>query len=474
MSARKPQVSEFPRSKARRSESSASPAEPVRAPIIEIDSLDMEARGVGRLITESGEPGKVIFVEGALPGERVTYSSYRKKASFEQAQVVNVLRASSMRTAPQCKFFGTCGGCSMQHLDERAQVAIKQRVLEDNLWHLAKVRPETVFRPIHGPSWGYRYRARLTVRHVAKKGGVLVGFHERKSSYVADMTSCEVLPPHVSAMLVPLRRLVESLSIRDRLPQIELAVGSSVTALVLRVLEPMTDEDEAQVRTFADAYGVQFWVQPKGPDTAVPFYPKEVELDYTLPEFNIRMPFKPTDFTQVNHAINRVLVGRALRLLAPARSERVLDLFCGLGNFTLPLARLAREVVGIEGSEALTSRALANAKVNGVDGHTSFACRNLFEVTADDLRALGPFDKFLVDPPREGALAIAKALAEIAQSGAGSLPGRIVYVSCNPATLARDAGLLVHEAGYRLKGAGVVNMFPHTSHVESIALFERA
>jgi 23S rRNA (uracil1939-C5)-methyltransferase len=227
------------------------------------------------------------------------------------------------------------------------------------------------------------------------------------------------------------------------------------------------------VRAFADVHGVQFWVQPKGPDTAVPFYPKEVELDYTLPEFNIRMPFKPTDFTQVNHAINRVLVGRALRLLAPAPSERVLDLFCGLGNFTLPLARLAREVVGIEGSEALTSRALANAKVNGVEGHTSFACRNLFEVTADDLRTLGPFDKFLVDPPREGALAIAKALAEIAQSGAGSLPGRIVYVSCNPATLARDAGLLVHEAGYRLKGAGVVNMFPHTSHVESIALFER-
>ncbi|WP_414719383.1 23S rRNA (uracil(1939)-C(5))-methyltransferase RlmD [Trinickia sp.] len=473
MSARKPQVSEFPRSKARRSESGASPAEPVRAPIIEIASLDMEARGVGRLTTEGGEPGKVIFVEGALPGERVTYSSYRKKASFEQAQVVDVLRASPMRTAPQCKFFGTCGGCSMQHLDERAQVAIKQRVLEDNLWHLAKVRPETVFRPIHGPSWGYRYRARLTVRHVAKKGGVLVGFHERKSSYVADMTSCEVLPPHVSAMLVPLRRLVEGLSIRDRLPQIELAVGSTVTALVLRVLEPMTAEDEAQVRAFADVHGVQFWVQPKGPDTAVPFYPKEVELDYTLPEFNIRMPFKPTDFTQVNHAINRVLVGRALRLLAPAPSERVLDLFCGLGNFTLPLARLAREVVGIEGSEALTSRALANAKVNGVEGHTSFACRNLFEVTADDLRTLGPFDKFLVDPPREGALAIAKALAEIAQSGAGSLPGRIVYVSCNPATLARDAGLLVHEAGYRLKGAGVVNMFPHTSHVESIALFER-
>lgn len=470
MSVRKPQVSESPRSIARRSRSGASP---VVSPAIEIHSLDVEARGVGRLTTEEGEPGKVIFVEGALPGERVTYSSYRKKPSYEQAEVVDILRPSAMRTTPQCKFFGTCGGCSMQHLDERAQVAIKQRVLEDNLWHLAKVRAETVFRPIHGPSWGYRYRARLTVRHVAKKGGVLVGFHERKSSFVADMTSCEVLPPHVSAMLVPLRALVERLSIRDRLPQIELAVGSSVTALVLRVLEPMTAEDEAHVRAFADEHGVQFWVQPKGPDTAVPFYPLDVQLDYTLPEFGIRMPFKPTDFTQVNHAINRVLVGRALRLLSPRRSDRVLDLFCGLGNFTLPLARLAREVVGIEGSEALTTRALANAKVNGVDRHTSFACRNLFDVTPDDLRALGPFDKFLIDPPREGALAVSKALAQIAQSGEGSLPGRIVYVSCNPATLARDAGLLVHEAGYRLKGAGVVNMFPHTSHVESMALFER-
>ncbi|KVE32997.1 23S rRNA (uracil(1939)-C(5))-methyltransferase RlmD [Burkholderia sp. TSV86] len=449
-------------------------ATPDPAPVLDIDSLDMEARGVGRAVDENGEPGKVIFVEGALPGERVTYSSFRRKPSYEQAQVVDIVRASVMRAQPKCAFFGTCGGCSMQHLDTRAQVAIKQRVLEDNLWHLAKLRSETMFSPIHGPSWGYRYRARLTVRHVAKKGGVLVGFHERKSSYVADMTSCEVLPPHVSALLVPLRRLVEGLSIRDRMPQIELAVGSSVTALVLRVLEPINAGDEALLREFADMHRVQFWLQPKGPDTVAPFYPLDVELDYTLPEFGIRMPFKPTDFTQVNHQINRVLVGRALRLLAPARSDRVLDLFCGIGNFTLPLARLAREVVGIEGSDALTTRALANAKANGVDGHTSFACRNLFDVTADDIRALGAFDKFLIDPPREGALAVSKALAEIAQSGAGPLPARIVYVSCNPSTLARDAGLLVHEAGYRLKGAGVVNMFPHTSHVESIALFEQA
>lgn len=443
------------------------------APEIEIDALDMEARGVGRTVNEDGEPGKVIFVEGALPGERVSYSSYRKKPSFEQAQVVKVLRESVIRAKPKCQFFGTCGGCSMQHLDVRAQIAVKQRVLEDNLQHLAKLRAETMFRPIHGPSWGYRYRARLTVRHVEKKGGVLVGFHERKSSYVADMTSCEVLPPHVSAMLVPLRHMVAGLSIRDRMPQIELAVGTDVTALVLRILEPLTEADEALIRAFADEHDVQFWLQPKGPDTVYPFYPLDRELAYTLPEFDIRMPFKPTDFTQVNHQINRVLVARALSLLAPQPSDRVLDLFCGIGNFTLPLARLSREVVGIEGSEALTARALENAKANGVDGHTSFACRNLFEVTADDFRALGAFDKFLIDPPREGALAVSKALADIAQSGDGPLPERIVYVSCNPATLARDAGLLVHEAGYRMKGAGVVNMFPHTSHVESIALFER-
>jgi len=443
------------------------------APEIEIHALDMEARGVGRTVNEGGEPGKVIFVEGALPGERVSYSSYRKKPSFEQAQVVKVLRETAIRTRPKCQFFGTCGGCSMQHLDVRAQIAVKQRVLEDNLLHLAKLRAETMFRPIHGPSWGYRYRARLTVRHVEKKGGVLVGFHERKSSYVADMTSCEVLPPHVSAMLVPLRHLVAGLSIRDRMPQIELAVGSDVTALVLRILEPLTEADEALLRAFADEHSVQFWLQPKGPDTVYPFYPLDRELAYTLPEFHIRMPFKPTDFTQVNHQINRVLVARALSLLAPERFDRVLDLFCGIGNFTLPLARVSREVVGIEGSEALTTRALENAKANGVDGQTSFACRNLFEVTADDFRALGAFDKFLIDPPREGALAVSKALADIAQSGDGPLPKRIVYVSCNPATLARDAGLLVHEAGYRMKGAGVVNMFPHTSHVESIALFER-
>ncbi len=434
----------------------------------------MEARGVGRQTNEDGTPGKVIFVEGALPGERVTYASYRRKRRFEQATLIAIERESSSRVKPQCQYFGVCGGCSMQHLDMRAQMSVKQRVLEDNLWHLGKLRAELMYRPILGPSWGYRYRARLTVHRQARTGTVLVGFHTRKSSFIADMSSCEILPPAMSALLVPLRGLVGSLSIAERMPQIELAIGSEVTALVLRILEPLNAQDEVLLRAFADQHNVQFWLQPKGPDTAYRFYPDTPELAYTLPEFNIRMPFKPTDFTQVNHQINRVLVSRALRLLAPERSERVLDLFCGLGNFTLPLARLAREVVGIEGSETLVARALENARANGVDDHTSFAARNLFEITADDLRALGAFDKFLIDPPREGAFAVAKALADIAQAGDGPLPRRIVYVSCSPATLARDAGLLVHQAGYRLSGAGVVNMFPHTSHVESIALFERA
>ncbi|WP_144113750.1 23S rRNA (uracil(1939)-C(5))-methyltransferase RlmD [Paraburkholderia sp. BCC1886] len=442
-------------------------------PIIDIVSLDMEARGVGRTAGEDGTPGKVVFVEGALPGERVSYTTHRSKAKFEQAEVVQVLRESVIRTTPKCVYFDTCGGCSMQHLDIRAQVAVKQRVLEDNLQHLGRLRPETVFRPIHGPAWGYRYRARLAVRYLPEKGGMRIGFHEKKSSNIADMKTCEVLPPAISAMLMPLRFMIRKLSIHDRLPQIELAVGSSVTALVLRNLDPLSAADEQLLRDFADEHKVQWWLQPGGPETVAPFYPLDGELDYTLPEFGIRMPFKPTDFTQVNHAINRVLVSRALRLLAPAAGDRVLDLFCGIGNFTLPLARIAREVVGIEGSEVLTSRALANAGLNGVAGHTSFACRNLFEVGADDMRALGHFDKYLIDPPREGALAVARALAEIAQSGQGSLPERIVYVSCNPATLARDAGVLVNDAGYRLVGAGVVNMFPHTSHVESIALFER-
>jgi 23S rRNA (uracil1939-C5)-methyltransferase len=439
---------------------------------IDIKSLDMEARGVGHLENEDGTPGKVIFVEGALPGEKVSFETLRKKKNWESGRMVTLRRASSMRVEPACQHFDHCGGCSMQHLEPSAQVAIKQRVLEDNLWHLGKVKAENIMRPLQGPTWGYRYRARLSVRYVAKKETVLVGFHEKHSSYVADMTDCKILPPHVARLLVPLRELVRALSIYTQMPQIEVAVGEGVTALVLRNMAPLSAEDEALVKAFADKWDIQWWLQPKGPDTVYPFYPLDKELYYTLPEFGIKMPFKPTDFTQVNHQINRVLVHKALGLLDVQPGDRVADLFCGLGNFTLPLATQAREVVGIEGSTALTTRALENAKANGLAEKTTFYTRNLFEITKDDLIALGKFDRMLVDPPRDGAVALALALAELRETKPELLPRRIVYVSCSPSTLARDAGILVHRAGYVMRKAGVANMFPHTSHVESIGVFE--
>jgi 23S rRNA (uracil1939-C5)-methyltransferase len=439
---------------------------------IDIKALDMEARGVGHLDNEDGTPGKVIFVEGALPGERVSFETLRKKKNWESGRMVTLARASSMRVEPKCQHFDNCGGCSMQHLEPSAQVAIKQRVLEDNLWHIGKVKAETIMRPLQGPTWGYRYRARLSVRYVAKKETVLVGFHEKHSSYVADMTDCKILPEHVARLLVPLREMVRALSIYTQVPQFEVAVGEDVTALVLRNMAPLAAADEVLIKAFADKWNIQWWLQPKGPDTVYPFYPLDKELHYTLPEFGIRMPFKPTDFTQVNHQINRVLVSKALRLLDAQPGERVADLFCGLGNFTLPLATQAREVVGIEGSTTLTTRALENAKANGVSGKTTFYTRNLFEITRDDLVALGKFDRMLVDPPRDGAVALAVALAELKETQPELLPRRIVYVSCSPSTLARDAGILVHRAGYVMRKAGVANMFPHTSHVESIGVFE--
>jgi 23S rRNA (uracil1939-C5)-methyltransferase len=439
---------------------------------INIRSLDMDARGVGHLDNEDGTPGKVVFVEGALPGEVVSFNTYKKKPSWEAANLGTIFKESSQRVDPKCEYFGLCGGCSMQHLDANAQVAMKQRVLEDNLGHIGKVRADLMMRPIYGPTWGYRYRARLSVRHVVKKGTVLVGFHEKKSRYVANIETCEILPPHVSAMLLPLRALIGSLSIIEELPQIELAIGEGVTAMVLRILAPLTAEDEVKLKSFADQYQVQWWLQTNGAASAVPFYPDVSDLHYLLPEFGVKMPFKPTDFTQVNHHINRVLVARALRLLDAQKDERIADLFCGLGNFTLPIATMAREVVGIEGSSTLTERALENAIANGLQDKTSFSTRNLFEITAEDFVALGQFDRILVDPPRDGAMAVCQALIDIGKFAPHLRPKRIVYVSCSPGTLARDAGMLVNQAGYRLSMAGVVNMFPHTSHVESMAVFD--
>ncbi|MFS2034368.1 23S rRNA (uracil(1939)-C(5))-methyltransferase RlmD [Polaromonas sp. CT11-55] len=467
--------------------------------LLEVESLDIDAQGIAHRAD-----GKVVFIEGALPFEQVTANVYRKKNSFEKAVVMAIHRESSQRVRPACPHFGmhtgACGGCKMQHLHAGAQVAVKQRVLEDNLRHIGKLRADNLLRPIEGPAWGYRYRARLSVRYVRKKGTVLVGFHERKSSYVADMVECHVLPRHVSDMLVPLRELIGGMDAKEALPQIELACGDNVTAMVLRHMEPLSAGDLARLRAFAAARpGLQWWLQPGGLETVMLLDDATQQLSYGLPEFGITMPFKPTDFTQVNPEINQALVSRALRLLAVRPDERVIDWFCGLGNFTLPLATRAREVLGIEGSEVLVARSRENFERNRAASAvrralapTRFVARNLFEMTPAMLVKDGAADKWLVDPPREGAFELFKSLAALEQQIASGVPcddgehqqslaldgwappRRIVYVSCNPATLARDAGVLVAGGAWRCTAAGVVNMFPHTAHVESIAVFERA
>jgi 23S rRNA (uracil1939-C5)-methyltransferase len=430
-------------------------------PIGIVESLDHEARGIVR------QDGKAIFVDGALPGEVVEYASFRRKPNYELAHLVSVLKPSNARLEPRCPHFGICGGCAMQHMDPSAQLATKQRVLEDSLWHIGRVRPETILPPIQGEAWGYRHRARLAVHKVTKKDRVLIGFHEKRSSYIADMLTCAILPPHLSALLLPMRDLIGALSIAERLPQIEVSVGEHCTALVLRILASLSVADEKLLRAFADRHDVVIYLQPKGPDTVYRFYPTPgPRLSYTLPEFALELDFRPTDFTQVNHAVNRVLVRRALRLLDPQPGERIADMFCGLGNFTLPIARSGARVVGVEGSPGLVRRGRESAEVNGLAGQVDFAVANLFECSEASLEALGHFDKMLIDPPREGAFELVKALT-------GEVPRRVVYVSCNPATLARDAAILVGVKGYRFVSAGAVNMFPQTAHVESIAVFER-
>jgi 23S rRNA (uracil1939-C5)-methyltransferase len=472
----------------------------VHAPdLLEVESLDIEAQGIAHRAD-----GKVVFIEGALPFEQVSVSVFRKKSNFEKATLMAVHRESSQRVRPQCPHFGlhtgACGGCKMQHLHVGAQVAVKQRVLEDALQHIGKLRPDNLMRPIEGPAWGYRHRARLSVRYVRKKGEVLVGFHERKSSYVADIRQCPVLPPHVSALLVPLRELIGAMDAKESIPQIELACGDHVTALVLRHMAPLSARDLSRLRQFAAAHGgLQWWLQPGGLETVALLDAPAAELNYALPEFEVVMPFRPADFTQVNPQINQVLVSRALRLLAVQPHERVIDWFCGLGNFTLPLATQARKVLGVEGSDALIARARQNYERNRSEAQsrraltaTEFIARNLFSMTPAQLVKDGTAEKWLVDPPREGAFELFKSLAALHRQkvtgvpcddepqqqqslviGNWQPPERIVYVSCNPATLARDAGVLVESGAYRCASAGVINMFPHTAHVESIAVFDR-
>ena len=434
-----------------------------------ITALDQEGRGIARV------DGKAVFVEGALIGERVGIEILRRKHNYDLARMIELCAESPGRVTPPCPYFGVCGGCSLQHLDPSAQVAVKQRVLEDALWHIGRVRAGELLAPIHGYAWGYRHRARMSVRDVPKKGGVLVGFREKKSTYVADMASCLVLPPRISALLPELRALVGALSIHDRVPQIELAIGEStddagdgpVDALVLRILAPLTEADELELTAFAERHGVDLYLQPQGPASVRPLRAPAQRLCYRLPDFGVTLDFEPTDFTQVNASLNRVLVRRAIGLLEPGSGESVADFFCGLGNFTLPIARRGAAVVGVEGSRTMIGRAEANAQRNGLAECARFVIANLFEATSESIEALGPLDKALLDPPREGAIALVKALPQERLS-------RIVYVSCNPATLARDAAVLVHQGGFALAAAGVANMFPQTAHVESIALFTRA
>lgn len=422
-----------------------------------VHALDAGGHGIAR-----NAEGKVVFVEGALGGETVDARILRSKPKFDTARATAVLVESSGRRVPPCPYYESCGGCVIQHADTRTQVAAKQRWLEDCFERIGKVEPEGMLAPIYGEEWGYRRRARLSVRYVQKRGGALVGFRERRSTFVTDIRGCLVLPPHVSALIPALRALIGQLSVPDRLPQVEVAVGDNAVVLVFRHLLPLNGEDRRLLREFADAHSVQVWLQPRGPDSAAPFHPDPApELFYTLPEFGVRIAFQPTDFTQVNHAVNQLLVSRAVRLLDPQPGERIGDLFCGLGNFSLPIATRGARVIGLEGSRALVERARANALANGLT--VQFEAANLFE---PNLAPYGVFDKLLLDPPREGAIELVKALP-------ADWPKRIAYVSCDAATLARDAGVLVNTQGFRLAAAGVVNMFPHTAHVESIALFER-
>jgi 23S rRNA (uracil1939-C5)-methyltransferase len=425
-----------------------------------VASLDQEGRGVTR------DGGKVVFIDDALPGEEVEFRVWRHKPRYDLANVIRVVHESSQRVDPPCPHYERCGGCSLQHFEARAQVAVKQRVLEDALSRIGKVEPQMLLPPIHGPSFDYRHRARMSVRYVAGKGGALVGFRERRTHFVVEMDSCAVLADSASYLIGPLREMISGLDLAARIPQVEIAVLDTHVALTLRVLDPMDEGDRGKLRAFVQSHAVDIYLQFGGPDVLEPLIPDAVRpLYYRLPEFDLRLEFEPADFTQVNPSMNRMLVRRALALLEPKPGERIADLFCGIGNFTLAIARSGAQVVGVEGLRSLVQRAQHNAELNGLAQRARFVVADLSKRAA--LLELGPVDRLLLDPARDGALQVVTGLTD-------PMPHTIVYVSCNPATLARDAGVLVHDKGYELRTAGVLNMFPHTAHVESIALFVRA
>jgi 23S rRNA (uracil1939-C5)-methyltransferase len=432
------------------------PPEPLE---LRIEDLSHDGRGVGT------HEAKRVFVRGVLPGERVLARVTGSKRRYDEAEVLEIMEPSADRIAPRCPNFGTCGACSLQHLDPSRQIEAKQTTLLQNLRRIGKVSPRTVWEPLTGPLWGYRRKARLSVRYVQAKERVLVGFRETYGRFVADMQECHVLDPRVAAQLERLATLVHGLEARQTIPQIEVACGDDTGALVFRHLEPLAERDLRELREFARESGLAVLLQPGGPDSIVALEPEAVELTFRLPEFGLELVFGPSDFVQVNAEMNRLMVSRALKLLSPAASDRVLDLFCGLGNFTLPIATLAGEVVGVEGEPALVRKAADNAARNNL-AHAHFHAADLAVDPGSAPWLKGGYDSVLIDPPRSGAEFI---LPHVAASGAD----RVVYVSCHPASLARDAGILVHEFGFSLQGVGVMDMFPHTGHVESIALFER-
>lgn len=454
------------------------PQESATLEAADIEDLSHEGRGIAH------HAGKAVFIDDALPGERVEWMRRVRGKTFDEGNLVRILQPSPDRVEPKCAHFGVCGGCALQHFAPDRQIEFKQRQLIEALARIGKVEPQTLLPPLQAEVWNYRRRARLAARWVPKKGRALVGFRERATPYITELQRCEVLSKPVDALVVPLTALVTELSIRDRVPQIEVAVAENAVALVFRVLQPLTEADTALLRQFAAQHEVRIYLQPGGYETVAPLDPEAAPLSYRLPEFDVELQFLPTDFVQINGPINEQMVARAVELLQVNGEDSVLDLFCGLGNFSLPLARRARYVVGVEGEAGLVSRAAANAQRNGLSNTEFFTANLANEDLLDEGASLPPkgearcaipvgtpwtrrrYDKVLLDPPRAGAREV---LALIAKSGAR----RLVYVSCHPGSLARDAGILVAEHGFKLTAAGVMDMFPHTAHVESIATFER-
>lgn len=432
-----------------------------REPIeLQVESLSHEGRGIAT------NDGKVVFIDNALPGEKVVFQRSNSRRKFDEGMAIEILTPSVDRVTPPCAYFEICGGCSLQHMSSDDQVAHKQAVLLELLTHSGDISPDEVLPPLRSPETGYRRKARLGVKFVPKKGGVLVGFREKASPYLADIQHCEVLDPRIGHRLTDLRELVGQLSVKDRLPQIEVAISDESIALVFRHLDPLTEDDHQVLIRFGEKNDIVIYLQPKGPDTVHQISPEQpADLFYQISDDEPTLHFLPSDFTQVNPFINRDMVARVMNLLRLEETDRVLDLFCGLGNFTLPLAKRVNYVLGVEGEAGLVKRANENAQVNGLD-NVEFVCADLTQM--DQLQRIeqSGFNKVLLDPARSGALDIIQGM-----SFAGV--EKVIYVSCNPSTLARDVEVLVKEKGFRLSQAGVMDMFPHTSHVESIAVFER-